>query len=362
MKLFNRRFVRSLEGQNLLEIFFVTAVASVLGIRVFLALAGYPRLHPGNLHIAHVLFGGALMMLALIITLGYINKSAYHLAATLGGIGFGAFIDELGKFITGDNNYFYRPTVALIYITFILLYFGIQAVVRRPLLSEQERLINALELAKEVVLEDLDHRERRRALDLLKECSPSDPVTKALRELLYATGSVPVPRPDIYTRAKAQTRRLYRRLVQKAWFVKVVIAFFLLQSFIALGISSFLLYAKLRWRAELNTIFPTLSVSDLAGLASATVAAIIVIAGVMRIRSSKLQAYRLFKNAVLVQIFLVQVFLFYRAQFLALLGLAGNICVLLVLYYMIRQEKAALGVCDPAHQTSASLETKPLRH
>jgi hypothetical protein len=61
-------------------------------------------------------------------------------------------------------------------------------------------------------------------------------------------------------------------------------------------------------------------------------------------RKSRLEAYQLFKNAVLVQIFLVQVFLFYRAQILALLGLAGNICVLLVLYYMIRQEKAANGV------------------
>jgi hypothetical protein len=45
-----------------------------------------------------------------------------------------------------------------------------------------------------------------------------------------------------------------------------------------------------------------------------------------------------------VQIFLVQVFLFYRIQFLAILGLAGNICVLFVLYYMIRQEKAANGI------------------
>ena len=361
MKLLNRRLVRSLEGQNLLEIFFVTAVASVLGIRFFLALTGYPRLSPGNLHIAHVLLGGALMMLALVITLGYINKSAYYLAATIGGFGFGAFIDELGKFITGDNNYFYQPTVALIYITFILLYFGIEAVVRRPLLSDQERLINALEIAKEVVLEDLDHRERRRALDLLKECSPSDPVTRALRELLYATDSVPVPRPDIYTTVKIRARRLYRRLVQRAWFVKAVIAFFLLQSFFALGLDFFLLYAKLRWRANLHTIFPSLSVSDLAGLASATVAAIIVIVGVMKIRSSKLQAYRLFKDAVLVQIFLVQVFLFYRAQLLALLGLAGNICVLLVLYYMIRQEKAAQGVCAQTPQSLASAGTAPSR-
>ncbi len=361
MKHLNRRFVRSLEGQNLLEIFFVTAVASVLGIRFFLALTGYPSLSPGNLHIAHVLLGGILMMLALVVTLGYINKSAYYLAATLGGFGFGAFIDELGKFITGDHNYFYRPTVALIYITFIFLYFGIEATLRRPRLSEQERLINALEIAKEAVLEDLDHRERRRALDLLNECSPSDPVTRALRELLYATDSVPVPSPDIYTTAKARARRLYRKLVQKAWFVKAVIAFFLLQSFLALALDFFLLYAKLMWRADLHAIFPTLSVSDLAGLASATVAAMIVIFGVMKIRSSKLQAYQLFKDAVLVQIFLVQVFLFYRAQLLALLGLAGNICVLLVLYYMIRQEKAAQSFCVQTRQSPASDGSAPSR-
>jgi hypothetical protein len=134
MLLFNRHFVRSLEGHNLLEIFFVTAVASVLGIRFFLALTGYPSLSPGSLHIAHVLLGGLLMMLALVISLGYLNKSAYYVAAALGGAGFGAFIDELGKFITGDNDYFYKPTAALIYVIFILLHLGIETFMRKPAL------------------------------------------------------------------------------------------------------------------------------------------------------------------------------------------------------------------------------------
>ena len=343
MKLFNRHLMRNLEATSLLELFFVIAVFSVLGIRFFLALTGYPSLHPGNLHIAHVLLGGVLMMIALVIALAYINKSAYYLVAVLGGFGFGAFIDELGKFITGDNDYFYQPTVSLIYVVFILLYLVIENFFNKPRLSEQEKLINVLEIAKEVVLEDLDHRERRRALDLLKECSPSDPVTKALRELLYATQSVPVPGPDIYTAAKYRGRRIYRKLVQKTWFVKAVIAFFILQSLFALGLDFFLLYVKLEWMVDLHTIFPSFSLFDLGGLLSATLAAALVVAAAMKIKSSRLQSYLLFKNAVLVQIFLVQVFLFYRIQFLAILGLAGNICVLFVLYYMIRQEKAANG-------------------
>ncbi|MCX6677960.1 MAG: hypothetical protein NTU95_08470 [Methanothrix sp.] len=337
--------MRNLEARSLLELFFVTAVFSVLGIRFFLALTGYPSLHPGNLHIAHVLLGGVLMMIALVIALAYINKSAYYLVAVLGGFGFGAFIDELGKFITGDNDYFYRPAVTLIYLVFVLLYLAIETFVNKPGLSEQEKLINVLEIAKEVVLEDLDHRERRRALDLLKECSPSDPVTKALRELLYATESVPVPRPDIYSAAKYRGRKIYRKLVQKTWFVGAVISFFILQSLFALGLDFFLLYMKLEWMVDLHTIFPSLSLFDLIGLLSATLAAALVVAAAIKIKNSRLKAYELFKDAVLVQIFLVQVFLFYRAQLLAILGLAGNICVLFVLYYMIRQEKAANGIC-----------------
>jgi len=338
MKLFSRHLMRNQEATSLLELFFVTAVFSVLSIRFFLALTGYPSLSPGNLHIAHVLLGGVLMMIALVIALAYINKSAYYLVAVLGGFGFGAFIDELGKFITGDNDYFYRPAVTLIYLVFVLLYLAIENFVNKPRLTEQEKLINVLEIAKEVVLEDLDHRERRRALDLLKECSPSDPVTKALQELLYATQSVPVPRPNIYIVAKYRIRRIYRKLVQKTWFVKAVIAFFVLQSLFALGLGFFLLYAKLELNVDLHTIFPTLSFFDLAGLLSATLAAALVMAAAVKMQSNRLESYQLFKEAVLVQIFLVQVFLFYRAQLLAILGLAGNICVLFVLYYMIRQD------------------------
>ena len=64
---FNRIFVRNLEGSDLMEIFFVTAVASILAIRGFLHLTGYPQFSPGNLHIAHVLVGGLFMLVAMII-------------------------------------------------------------------------------------------------------------------------------------------------------------------------------------------------------------------------------------------------------------------------------------------------------
>jgi|GEM_PF-2890067 len=50
------------------------------------------------------------------------------------------------------------------HIVFILLYLAVQTLTHKPKLTEQKRLINALELAKEAVLEDLNHLERRNAL------------------------------------------------------------------------------------------------------------------------------------------------------------------------------------------------------
>src|SRR3989338_5639620 len=111
-RLFNNKFLlRDIEAEDLLESFLVSAITALLGSRFFLKITGYPTLGGETLHIAHVLFGGAFMLFALIILLAFITKSAKTLAAVLGGIGFGLFMDEIGKFVTHDNNYFFEPSI-----------------------------------------------------------------------------------------------------------------------------------------------------------------------------------------------------------------------------------------------------------
>src|SRR3979490_1363738 len=129
-------FIRNLDAGQLLETFLVSAVASVLAVRFFLGATGYPRLGGGGLHVAHMLWGGALMLAAVLVLLGYLGHRIRRAAAVLAGIGFGLFIDELGKFITSDNNYFYRPALALIYVVFVLLFLWWPSLERRPVAAE----------------------------------------------------------------------------------------------------------------------------------------------------------------------------------------------------------------------------------
>jgi len=84
------------------------------------------------------------MLLALLMLLFYLDRDAVRMAACLGGIGFGTFIDEVGKFLTKDNDYFFQPAVAVIYTLFVALVLGSHALLRR-LPSSEEYLMNALQ-------------------------------------------------------------------------------------------------------------------------------------------------------------------------------------------------------------------------
>jgi hypothetical protein len=130
-----------------------------------------------------MLWGGLLMLVALVPLLAVIGKPAKRLAALIGGAGFGLFIDELGKFITADNNYFFQPTIAVIYSLLVLLFLGFRAIERRPL-SSTELLANAAEMVCEVVIGGGSESEIRRALRWLERSRAEGQLADGLRQAI----------------------------------------------------------------------------------------------------------------------------------------------------------------------------------
>ncbi len=167
-------FARSYFGEDLLEDFLVAAVSSVLLLRLYLFLTGFPQLSFGSFHIAHMLWGGLLMLVSIFMALGFLSRPAHEWAAILGGIGFGAFIDELGKFLTQDNDYFFQPAIAIIYVLFVLIYIWIRTIFSRRSLSRAERLANAFELMQQGSINGLNREEESAILSMLEQCDQND--------------------------------------------------------------------------------------------------------------------------------------------------------------------------------------------
>ncbi len=132
---------------------------SVAAIRLFLELTGYPQIGNSELHIAHVLWGGLFLFLASLLPLILANRWTYALGAVLGGVGVGLFIDEVGKFITSSNDYFYPLAAPIVYAIFLLTVLIYLQVRRPPPRNPRAEMYRALDGLMEVLDNDLDPEE-----------------------------------------------------------------------------------------------------------------------------------------------------------------------------------------------------------
>jgi hypothetical protein len=138
----------------------ISFAASVVLTRVYLELTGFPQLGNGVLHIAHVLWGGLLLFIAALLPPLIANRWVYKLSALLSGVGVGLFIDEVGKFITANNNYFF-PFAAPIIYAFFMLTVTVYIQVRRPSKHDSRaELYRALDEIMELIENDLDAQEK----------------------------------------------------------------------------------------------------------------------------------------------------------------------------------------------------------
>ncbi len=335
-----------------MERFVISAVVAVLVIRIWLQLTGYPQIGGHGLHIAHMLFGGAAMLIALLASLAFLGPRTRNLVAIVGGAGFGTFIDELGKFITSDNDYFYRPTVSLIYIIFVILFLAGERLANEVNPTSEERLAQALDVTTGAVIEHFPASERDLAMKLLSDCDPANPLVPALQKALAQIAAEPDPPDGWVERFGQRVTRFYERLTGERWFLKLflflggVVTLFNLRE---LSMTVLVDSEKSRIEAYVDSTAGFLVLANL-------IAGALLIVGLMHLRGSVLSALHWFRRAVLVSLLIAQPLAFYEEEWAALIALGLNLALLSALEFAILHE-------TPVPSSGiASAETKPSTH
>ena len=206
----------------------VSFATTVTLVRLFLELTGYPQVGGGALHIAHLLWGGLAMFIGLIIVMIWDNPGALYVTSVLSGVGIGLFIDEVGKFITKDNDYFFPAAAPIVYGFFLIVLLVYLFVRRRRKPDPQRALVLALDELKEMVYGQVDEEEGRRILDNLALASRNeDAHVAAIAASLYEQFSAQKEafaayRPGVFNRT-AQTLRRWGMKLGPRWHRRLII-------------------------------------------------------------------------------------------------------------------------------------------
>lgn len=333
------KLTQDLSGFTHFENFFLATILTILVVRFFLKLSGYPQLGGGGLHIAHMLWGGLVLMMCLLINLLFMDRRLRAASAIVGGIGFGLFVDELGKFVTADNNYFFQPTIAILYVLFVLLFLLIHAMKNLMTISKEEYISNALDIFRNSLVHGISEFEKEQVLIYLKEARADF----RLPDLYKVVKEEEFPRREVFAtiqRWKVGFIKGLDWLVGKKVFQVIVILIIELQalfSFLIIGLAV-LYYSNVFPDYIKESIALDFDFASVAAIVSSFLAGILAVLGVLVFTKSRQAAFTFIKYSLFVSIFLVQIFIFWLDQFGGLVGLVFNIVALETVNVILAKE------------------------
>jgi hypothetical protein len=235
-----RSAVRREHAERYLLVSLIAFGVTVIAVRVFLQLTGFPQIGNSVLHIAHALWGGLLLFVAVLLPLAFANRWAIEASALLSGIGIGLFIDEVGKFITQTNDYFFPAALPVIYGFFLLTLFVYLLFRRTHHEDPRGAMYRALEGLQDALDGDLDTTEAARIkaqLTIAQESNREDIVSLANAISLYMEKGkehlVPAT-PGYWKRFARRIDKLSSRLGRRRHRT-IISAILLLWSLVALG-------------------------------------------------------------------------------------------------------------------------------
>lgn len=280
------------------------------------------------------------MMVALVIAMVFLGVRARQTSAIIGGVGFGIFIDELGKFITEDNNYFFRPTIGIIYAVFVLLYLLFNFLTRVQRLSSREYQLNALVEVEEAIAQDLDSSERAHIYRLLDASNKDSAMTRHLRDFvdtLRITAGVRPSRSQVILR---KVDDIYKRFWEQRASNAVVRIVFFVQVVVLVAAVIYTVYANVD---DIRALFSGSITYGRELIIAQVIASIVtagfVIYGLSKLGASRYEAFEQFRRATLINIYMIQFFIFVRLQFEALPGFIASVILLLLITFVLRQER-----------------------
>jgi hypothetical protein len=153
----------------------------------------------------------------------FANAWVYTIGAVLNGVGMGLFIDEIGKFITQTNDYFYPPAAPIIYAFFLLVVL-LYLYIRRPSpLSARRRMYQVLHNLGEVLDHDLQPDEKLQLTTNLRQVIAEEPesnlgrLAEALIRFLEHESLYLYHRPHTFMEQAGHARQMIKRKLQQTW-------------------------------------------------------------------------------------------------------------------------------------------------
>lgn len=344
-------FVRNIRAMDELELFLVMGVTAILTVRILLDLTGYPQLGGRSLHIAHMLWGGLLMLAAALFRLMLLGKWVEYVSAFFGGIGFGLFIDEIGKFVTQDNNYFFAPSFSLMYIVFVLIYLVAHWVLNKRRYTKTEYLMNSVNQMLEVRNGFLREDEKKEIQIYLEKSDQSDPLAIALKDFTGKIETVPTWSPGFFARMMTRLSKWYMSIIKSRLFLIALYLFFISQ----LVGQTVYIFIAIFYPQGFAREAETPNTSEWFLFASNTLAAFFILWGLIQLPRSRYKAYKAFERYLLVTILLSQVLLFTINQLGAITGLFFYLTVLGGVRFLISQEENKM-ISEHDHKIPANLE------
>ncbi len=343
-------FVKRSSASDLLLLFLVTAITSVLLTRFYLYLFHYPQLGTGSTHIAHVLFGGLYLLTAILILLIFQGRRARQLGAAVGGFGFGLFIDEIGKFITSNNDYFFQPAPMLIYLTFVVLFFIYHSLDKYIPRTPKELYYELLEYLENIAEEKLTIHTQKHITAVSKKLAKTHaPLYQQFAQSMTETLSLLPTEPP--------TRNKYVQKIHSSWkwlenftterkpvFYFLLFIFFL---YVINVLTSTYFFMTIIWHHQFNQVkFGVDNRFELGMIAMQFVtqfaSALFMLRGFFAlITRHRRHALTFFQTGLGLNILLVQIVNFYFKQFSASVEMLFILVMFLIIHGMIDEDQNA---------------------